>query len=92
MMTNPPDTRDEDVLAVAKAFRQVLKDNFAGDFPKVVETLQWATAMAIWDLKDADKITDAGIEKFFYIYAPALKTMYEELAKTAPKNEKKIIT
>ena len=89
MMTDKPDTRAADVMAVANAFRQVLTDNFAGDFPRVVETLQWATAMAIWDLKDAGKITDAGIEKFFYIYAPALKTMYEELAKTAPKMEGK---
>lgn len=59
--------RKEDILAVAKAFRQVLTDNFAGDFPRVVETLQLATAMAIVDLKNDGKITDEGIKKFFII-------------------------
>ena len=50
MMTDKPDTREEDVFAVAKAFRQVLKDNFAGDLPTTITTLQTAFGMALVDL------------------------------------------
>jgi hypothetical protein len=80
-------SRKEDILAVAKAFRQVLTDNFAGDFPRVVETLQLATAMTIVDLKNDGKITDEGIKKFFIIYVPALQDVYNVLSN--PPQEKK---
>ncbi len=74
---NKPDTRDADVMAVANAFRQVLKDNFAGDFPSTMAAMQTATAMALIDLTDGQHMTMVQRQAVYNNFGESLRMAYD---------------
>ncbi len=87
VMTNSPDARDADVMAVANAFRQVLKDNFPNDFSSTMAAMQAALAMSMIDLTVAQQMTAKQREAVYMNFGQSLRVAYD-LMRNPPQEKK----
>jgi hypothetical protein len=87
VMTNSPDTRDADVLAVAQAFRKVIQDNFSNDFASTMATMQTALAMALIDLTESQSMTAVQREAVYNNFGASLKMAYDLMRNPPVENK-----